>query len=169
MDGQRLSTVSTCRWRSSQRFPQIRDVLVMKVAAEVKERLQDVRRPKVRLATSQVNEATRVEEPFLEEHEANAPLAPGNLLPALTAPGLAARSTLRTIDAWQTPLCGVVASRALQDLPVRQQQSCFTQRLEEGFRPLVRRTGQVKPERHLPFAEQVVKPLAKAQFALGDR
>ena len=102
-----------------------------------------------------MQEASRGKEAFFIKDQPYAPTGTLNRLVTMATSGLTARRQLCAVNARQAPILNTGASGMLQMLSIGQRLKRFPKGLQDRFRPLVRCTQWVKPQRHFSFGKRI--------------
>jgi hypothetical protein len=116
-----------------------------------------------------MNKPAGVKHAFLEKHESDSPTPAFDGLTAVTALGHAARCALGAIDPWQSTMQQGASRQRFNGFAIWDDLACFPEGLEKWFRPLIGRTGKVKPQRQLALRKRIGKLFPKTQFAARNR
>ena len=90
-------------------------------------------------------------------------------LTAVTALGYAARCALGAIDPWQSPMQQGASRQRFNGFAIWDDLGCFLESLEKGFRPLIGRALEVKPQRQLALRKGIGKLFPKTQHSTRNR
>jgi len=93
--------------------------------------IDDLMRLEVRFAAGEVHVTAWREAPVLEVHKPDTPAPAHDALAAASALGLAARRSLGTVDARNSPLRKAAARRTLEGLSLRMVLACCDERLKK--------------------------------------
>src|SRR5690606_32690387 len=132
------------------------------------------RRFEVVLRAGCVNEAGGLEAVFLEEDQADAPAVLRDVLLAVAAAGATGGGAVNLVEAGHAAMLDAEFSHLPERVGCRHfvcgdvLRLDAAEHLEEWFGPLVRRAGDVEPQRHFTVTEGVGFLLTKAKLVLVD-